>query len=195
MGRLLLGLARVLGVLLAGGVLGGLIGGVGGRLVMYLLIRLTPAADGVTSDDGFEMGRFTLSGSLNLVVVCTILGVVGAVLYLLVRWLLFGPWWFRVLSVTLAAGVGVGNIIVHTDGIDFSLLQPALVSVLAFVAMPAAYGAALTVVAERRLLACWPVPPKTGTVGNATLWVLRAVALVVGVLSLVDLAAKTVVVA
>jgi len=191
MGRLLVGLARIVGVLFAGAVLGALIGGVGGRLVMFLLIRLTPEADGVTSDDGFEMGRFTLSGSLNLVAICTILGVVGAVLYLLVRWLLFGPWWFRVLSVTLAAGVGVGNLLVHTDGIDFSLLQPALVSVLAFVAVPAAYGAALTVVAERRLLACWPVPPETGAVGNATLWVLRAVALVVGVLSLVDLVGKT----
>ncbi|OIJ28695.1 hypothetical protein UG56_000225 [Nocardioides luteus] len=182
-------------MLLAGAVLGALIGGVGGRLVMFLLVRLSPEADGVTSDDGFEMGRFTLSGSLNLVVVCTVLGAVGAVLYLLVRWLLFGPWWFRVLSVTLAAGVGVGNIIVHTDGLDFSLLQPALVSVLAFVAVPAAYGAALTVVAERRILACWPVPPETGTVGIATLWVLRAVALVVGVLSLVDLVGKTAVVA
>ncbi|MFE7225068.1 hypothetical protein ACFU7D_09820 [Nocardioides sp. NPDC057577] len=195
MGRVAAGLARVLAVLLAGGVLGALIGGVGGRVVMYLLVRLSPEADGVTSDDGFEMGRFTLDGSLNLVVVCTVLGVVGAVVYLIIRWLLFGPWWFRVLSVTLAAGVGVGNIIVHTDGVDFSLLQPALVSVLAFVAVPAAYGAALTVVAERWILTAWPVPPQTGAVGSATLWVLRAVALAVGVLSLVDLAGKTAVVA
>jgi len=195
MGGLVAGLARVLGVLVAGGVLGALIGGVGGRIVMYLLIRLTPAADGVTSDDGFEMGRFTLSGSLNLIVVCTILGVVGAVLYLLVRWLLFGPWWVRVLSVTLAAGVGVGNLLVHTDGVDFTLLEPALVSVLAFVAIPAAYGAALTVVAERWILAAWPVPPQTGTAGSATLWVLRALALVVGVLSLVDLAGKVAILA
>ncbi|MFD7073875.1 hypothetical protein ACFV9G_06655 [Nocardioides sp. NPDC059952] len=195
MGRVAAGLARVLAVLLAGGVLGALIGGAGGRVVMYLIIRLSPEAEGATSDDGFEMGRFTLDGSLNLVVVCTVLGVVGAVVYLIIRWLLFGPWWFRVLSVTLAAGVGVGNIIVHTDGVDFSLLQPALVSVLAFVAVPAAYGAALTVVAERWILAAWPVPPETGAVGSATLWVLRAVALAVGVLSLVDLAGKTAVVA
>lgn len=195
MRQLLAGPARILAVLLTGGVLGALIGGVGGRIVMYLLIRLSPEADGLISDDGFEMGRFTLSGSLNLVVICTVLGGVGAVLYLLIRWLLFGPWWFRVLSVTLAAGVGVGNLLVHTDGIDFSLLQPALVSVLAFVAVPAAYGAALTVVAERRILTAWPVPPRTGTAGSATLWVLRAVALAVGVLSLVDLVGKTAVVA
>lgn len=195
MGGLPAGLARVLGVLFAGGVLGALIGGVGGRIVMYLLIRLSPAADGVTSDDGFEMGRFTLGGSLNLVAVATILGVVGAVLYLLVRWLLFGPWWFRVLSVTLAAGVGVGNLLVHTDGVDFTLLEPALVSALAFIAVPAAYGAALTVVAERWLLAAWPVPPQTGTAGSAMLWVLRALALVVGVLSLVDLAGKVAILA
>ncbi len=195
MGRLLVGLARVLGVLLAGGALGALIGGVGGRLVMFLLLRLSPEADGVTSDDGFEMGRFTLSGSLNLVVVCAILGIVGAALYLVVRWLLFGPWWFRVFSVALASGVGVGNEIVHTDGLDFTLLQPALVSVLAFVAVPAACGAALTVVAERWILAAWPVPPETGPVGIATLWVLRAVALVVGVLSLVDLVRNTAILA
>jgi len=195
MGALATGLARLLAVLLAGGVLGALIGGVGGRIAMYLLILLTPKADGVTSDDGFEMGRFTLSGSLNLVAIATILGVAGAVLYLLIRWLLFGPGWFRVLSVTLAAGVGVGNLLVHTDGVDFTLLEPALVSVLPFVAIPAAYGAALTVVAERWILAAWPVPPQTGTAGSAALWVLRALALVVGVLSLVDLAGKVAILA
>ncbi|MER7556486.1 hypothetical protein ABTZ46_06060 [Nocardioides sp. NPDC126508] len=70
-----------------------------------------------------------------------------------------------------------------------------MVSVLAFVAVPAAYGAALTVVAERRILAAWPVPPETGRVGNATLWVLRAVALAVGVLSLVDLVSNAAILA
>jgi hypothetical protein len=188
-------LGRIAALLGTGAVLGALIGGVGGRIVMFLLIQLNPAADGVVSDDGFEMGRFTLEGSLSLIGAGAQLGFIGAVLYLLVRWLLFGPWWFRVFSVALASGVGAGNEIVHTGGLDFTLLQPALVSVLAFVAIPAAYGAALTVLAERRILAAWPVPPETGTVGSATLWILRAAALVVGVLSLVDLVGKAAAVA
>ncbi|MGH3334864.1 MAG: hypothetical protein ACRDOZ_03520 [Nocardioides sp.] len=43
---------------------GALAVGVLGRLAMLLLAQLNPLATGVTSDDGFEIGQFTLSGSL-----------------------------------------------------------------------------------------------------------------------------------
>ena len=43
------------------------------------------------SDDGFEMGQFTLSGSLNLLVVGAVLGAFGGVVYAGARHLTFGP--------------------------------------------------------------------------------------------------------
>ena len=56
-------------IVLTGLGLGVVIGGIGGRLAMYLLARLNPEATGVISDDGFVIGQFTLAGTLNLLVV------------------------------------------------------------------------------------------------------------------------------
>lgn len=173
-----------------GALLGVLVGGVGGRLVMYALVRVSPEAAGRVSDDGFEMGRFTVSGSLNLLLVGGFLGLVGGVIYALVRWLLLGPAWFRIGCVAAGAGVPVGNQIVHVDGVDFTLLQPAWLSVACFVALPALYGVALHLVVERRLLRAWPVPPTGPLPLVVVVWVARAAALAVGLLSLVDLVDK-----
>ena len=176
---------RLAAIPLVGAVLGVLVGGVLGRLVMFLLFLLSPGVEGVTSDDGFTMGQFTFSGSAQLLLAGAQLGFVGGIVYLGVRWLLFGPPWFRVASVALAAGVGVGAQLVHTDGIDFVLLQPVWVSVLAFVALPALYGALLTVVAEQRVLGGWGP-----TLTHPLAWALRALALVAGVLLSMQLLQK-----
>ena len=184
-------LARRLALVpLVGAALGVLVGGVVGRLVMYALVRVSPEAAGRVSDDGFEMGRFTLSGSLNLLLVGGFLGLVGGVIYALVRWLLFGPAWFRLVCVAAGAGVPVGNQIVHVDGVDFTLLQPPWLSVACFVAVPALYGVALHLVVERRLLSAWPVPPRGPLLLVVVVWVARAGALAVGLLSLADLVDK-----
>lgn len=59
----------------AGGAGGALVGGVGGRLAMFLL-RLTSdsAVRGLESDDGFVIGRFDLVSTLSLLVLTTVLG-------------------------------------------------------------------------------------------------------------------------
>lgn len=179
--------ARLGLVALTGAALGALIGGVLGRLAMFLLIRLNPEATGVVSDDGFRMGQFTVGGTAELIGGTAELGLVGAIIYIAVRWLLFGPGWFRVVCVALGAGIGVGSVLVHTDGVDFTLLRPAWLAIALFVAIPAAYGAALTLIAENRLLADWPVPPRRGTLRGAPLWVFRGGALGIGVASAVSL--------
>lgn len=133
----------------AGAAAGLVIGGVGGRLAMMLLARRNPGATGVLSDDGFEMGRFTASGTVNLLVVATLIGVLGGGIYSALRSLMIGPQWFRLLSITTGPAVVVGSMLVHTGGVDFTLLRPLGLAVGLFVLIPFAYALALTLLAER----------------------------------------------
>lgn len=132
--------------------------GVLSRLAMLLLIQLNPTVSGVTSDDGFVMGQFTLSGSLNLaLVVGPLFGIIGAGFYVALRGLAVGPPWFRLLSLSLGPGVVIGAILVHTDGVDFTMLDPVWLAVLLFVLVPTVYAALLHVLAERALAGPpWP---------------------------------------
>jgi hypothetical protein len=140
-----------LAVMAAAGVgLGALVGGVVGRLAMFVLARANPAATGTESDDGFEMGRFTLSGSLNLLIIGTLLGIVGAAVYAAVRWLQPSGLPLRIAATAACAGVGVGALLVHRDGVDFTVLDAPLAIAL-FVALPAAYGGLLAWIVETSL--------------------------------------------
>jgi hypothetical protein len=142
---------RLSAITLAGALLGLLVGGVGGRLAMMLLARLNPDATGITSDDGFRIGQFTVGATLNLLLIGTLFGLIGACVYALVRHLMIGPRWFEVLSIAGGPAVVVGAAIVHSDGVDFVLLEPAWLAIALFLAIPALYAALLTVVAERWL--------------------------------------------
>ena len=142
---------RLAAATVAGAVLGLLVGGVGGRLAMLLLAALNPEAAGVTSDDGFIMGRFTFSGTLSLLVVGTVIGILGGGIYFVLRGLLIGPRWFKILSISGAAAVVVGSLLVHVDGVDFTLLHPTWLAIALFVTIPGVYAALLTMLTERWL--------------------------------------------
>lgn len=151
--------ARVLATLtLVGAVAGAVSVGVLGRLAMMLLAVLNPEATGVRSDDGFLIGQFTLSGSLQLALAGVQLGVTGAFFYVVFRGLMVGPAWFRLLSISLGPGLVVGALVVHTDGVDFTALDPAWLAAALFVAVPTCYVAMLHVVGERLLAAGWAPP-------------------------------------
>lgn len=139
---------KLAAITVAGTVLGVLVGGVGGRLAMMLLAALNPRATGVTSDDGFTMGQFTIGGTAQLLGAAWQFGLLGAFAYALLRGLMIGPRWFRVMSVSVGSGVVVGALTVHTDGVDFTLLQPVPLTVGLFVAIPVVYAALLPLVAE-----------------------------------------------
>lgn len=141
------------------------------RLAMLLLARLNPAATGVTSDDGFVMGQFTLSGSLNLLLVAgPFFGVLGAGFYVALRGLRIGPGWFQLLSISLGPAIVVGAVIVHTTGVDFVLLEPLWLTVALFVLLPAVYVVMLSVIAER-LLERWPEPRRPIVAVGLLAWV------------------------
>lgn len=120
----------------AGGLGGLLVGGVGGRLAM-LLLRLTTerSIQGIESDDGFLMGRFTVGNSFSLLIVCTVLGSIGGLVVVFGR--PFFPGRYVLVGWPLAAAAIVGSIILRSDGVDFTILEPKLLAVLMFVAIPA----------------------------------------------------------
>ncbi len=133
---------ETLRVVVVGGIpVGILVVGVGSRLAM-LALRLTSPdrVRGIESDDGFEIGRFTLSGSYNLVLIGGAIGIIGAVAYQAVAPWLLGPTWFRRLTVAAAAGVVVGSMLVEPGGVDFTFLKPTWFAVALFVALPFVFG-------------------------------------------------------
>jgi hypothetical protein len=144
-------LRRLAAVTGAAAVSGLLVGAVASRLAMMLLAVMNPQATGVKSDDGFVMGQFTVSGTLNLVVVGTGIGVVGGGVYFVVRNLMIGPRWFQIASISAGAAVVVGSMLVHSEGVDFAVLKPTPLAVALFMLVPGLFAALLTVLAERWL--------------------------------------------
>jgi len=133
----------------AGLAAGFLVGGVGGRLAM-LLLRLTsdPYLHGLKTDDGFTIG--VVSGdTMFLLTFTAILGAIQGATYFLGRTVLperSGPWIWG----AFGCAVG-GSAILRPDGIDFTLLEPQLLAVSMFIAIPAGGAAATGLLAERWL--------------------------------------------
>lgn len=133
----------------AGFIAGVLIGGVGGRLAM-LALRLTshPSLHGVSTDDGFTIGRVSLQ-TLFLLGVTAGLGMAGGLFYLVVRRWIPSPW--RIPLMTLFSALVGGAGLIGPSAVDFTRLSPLPLAVALFVAIPAAYGAMMPWIAERLL--------------------------------------------
>ena len=143
-------LERLRVIVLAGVTLGVVVGGVGGRVAMGVLRLTSPdTVVGLTSDDGFEIGQVTLGGTYNLLLVGAAFGVLGAALHGLVSPWLIGPRWFEHVTVALGSGAVVGSMLVHTDGVDFTVLEPAWLAIACFVAIPALFGGLVGPTMER----------------------------------------------
>lgn len=128
-------------LVVAGIPVGVVVAGLGSRLAMLLLRLTSPdAVRGVQSDDDFTIGRFTLGGSYNLLVLGAAIGIIGAAAYQWVRPWLLGPWWLRRLTTALGSGVVVGSLLLHDDGIDFRALMPTWLAIGLFIALPALFG-------------------------------------------------------
>lgn len=119
-----------------------LIVGIGSRLAMLALRFTSPRwVRGIESDDGFTIGRFTLSGSYNLLMLGAVAGLLALIVYSFVEPFLLGPSWLQRATLASGSGAVVGSMLVHADGIDFNLLQPAWFAVALFVALPALFAA------------------------------------------------------
>lgn len=155
------------------------------RLAMSLLASRNPAAAGRLSDDGFEMGRVTLDGSVNLASVGIGIGIVGWLTYLVARPLLVGPTWFQWFSLSVPPAVVAASLVVHPGGVDFTVLQPLWLTVGLFVLVPAAYGPLVHATMLR--VAGTPAGAGLAARAPAAAWVLRAAFAALAVVSLVAL--------
>ena len=145
------GLRRLAAALTAGALAGFAIGGLGGRVAM-LILRLTsdPSLRGLPTDDDFTIGVIS-SATLFLLGFTTILGALGGAVYLAIRsWL---PEHARPWIVGGLAGLLVAPGIIRPGGIDFTRLEPLVLAVAMFVAIPVAYGVAVTRLADRWIAA------------------------------------------
>jgi hypothetical protein len=142
--RLALGVA-------AGAVTGLVVGGVWGRIFMFILASLNPEDHGVKTDDGFAMGQFTVGGTLNLFAATTIIGAIGGLVFLALRGLRIGPAWFRVASLALGAVLVLGAMMLHSDGIDFNRLQPVWLAVVLTLSVPLLYAVGVSWLGDRWL--------------------------------------------
>jgi len=133
----------------AGFLAGVVIGGVGGRLAM-LALRFTsdPSLRGVSTDDGFTIGRVSLQ-TLFLLGVTAGLGMAGGLFYLVVRRWIPSRWRIPLMTAFFALVGGAG--LIGPSAVDFALLSPLPLAVAFFVAIPAAFGATMPWIAERLL--------------------------------------------
>lgn len=147
-GQELVELLRI--AVVAGVSVGILVIGLGSRLAMFVLRVTSPGyVVGMESDDGFEMGRITLSGSYQLLALGAAVGVIGALGYIAVAPWLIGPGWFRRVTVGLTAGALVGSLVIVPGGIDFTVLEPTWLAVSFFVGLPVVSGILLTLAVDR----------------------------------------------
>jgi hypothetical protein len=137
----------------SGMLVGLVVGGIGGRLVMFVL-RLTSdeRLRGTQTDDDFEIGSFT-SSTIFLLVATVLLGAFAGVLYMGVR--RFVPPTWRSLAAGVLAGVIGGAVVLDDEGVDFTELDPLLFAVVAFVALPAMFGWLTSLLVERRMQRPW----------------------------------------
>lgn len=169
--KLVASITEELRVLIVAGIAYGVVvAGIGSRLAMFVLRVTSPdAVNGIQSDDDFTIGRFTLTGTYNLLLIGAAVGLIGAGVYRLVRQRLVGPVWFRRLTTGLASGVVVGSMLVHADGIDFRLLKPTWLAVGLFIALPAVFGVFIGPVVDR------VGRPDSSTRRGRALWILPIV--------------------
>lgn len=136
-------------LIVAGIPVGVVIAGVGSRLAMFLLRVTSPdSVVGLTSDDGFTIGRTTLGGTYNLLVLGAAVGIIGAGVYRMVAPWLIGPTWFRRLTTGMGAAAVVGSMLVHSNGIDFRVLKPVWLAIGLFVALPGVFGVVIGVAVD-----------------------------------------------
>lgn len=140
---------------ISGLVAGIVVGGLGGRLVMLVIAQLNRDAFGQLTEADAIIGRFTIEGTLALI----IFGGLSAGLAASALWVVVSPWvpwsgarrWLATMPVAVSLGA---FILVESTNIDFQIVGPTglvLALLLGLVALTGAATAWLDARLERRL--------------------------------------------
>lgn len=133
---------------LAGAISGFVWGGVGGRIAMRVVFLTSDdSVRGVTSDDGFKVGELSLL-TIELLILTGVLGAIAGAMFGLLRFLIAGPQWLVATGVGLATALAAGAGIVHTGGIDFTVLGPLWLTVGLFVLIPGIWGVSVVILTD-----------------------------------------------
>lgn len=140
---------------LAGLIAGIVVGGVGGRIVMSIAALLNPNATGLFTENGEVVGRFTVQGTVALIV----FGGLSASALGAVVWVVVSPWLpaagARRTLLMMPIAVAIGSfLLIESTNTDFLILRPTLLILALLIVLVALNGAAiawLDGILERRL--------------------------------------------
>lgn len=142
------GLRDTAAATLAGAAAGALTFGVGGRLAMRLSGALSPAhLQGVMTSEKGSVGLLTWGGTLQVIVLGAILGIMGAAFYLALKPAL--PTKRRGLVLALLSLLVVGGSALDVNNPDFRAFGNPLANILAFAALPLLWGPLMVHLDER----------------------------------------------
>lgn len=151
-GAALEALRTVVCVLSAGAVAGVLVAGLGGRLVMRLLAATSGStAQGALTEAGESVGEITFGGTVGFVIfVGLLLPVAAGLMFVPIRHVLPRSAWASgaLFGLFLVATLGVGDPL-SPDNVDFVILRPLALAVLAVVALGVLFGATFAALAAR----------------------------------------------
>ena len=132
--------------IVVGAILGAMFGGVGGRIVMRLIFLIDRETEGAETDFG-TIGEVTLGGSFTLLVLSTIAGIIGGVLYIgLRRWL---PWSGVARGVFFGLMMMFGPGVIALGEVDLQIAEPAVPILYMFVALIVLYGVCVALLTDR----------------------------------------------
>lgn len=132
--------------IVAGPICGAVIGGVGGRFVMRIVYLIDKSTDGAKTDFA-TVGEITVGGTFTLMILATLAGVIGGVLYVAVRrWL---PWSGVARGAFFGLLMMFGPGVIAVSEVDLQIFEPALPIFAMFVVLVVLYGVGVALLTDQ----------------------------------------------
>ncbi len=137
------------GAVVSGAIAGVISAGVGSRVVMRIIALADPSTDGLVTDADATVGDITFGGTINLLLLGTIAGVMGGVVYLGIRRWLPVPAAWKGLAYGFVTLLTVGQLLFDTHNVDFQLFEPVVMVIVLFAALFLVNGLIVGALMER----------------------------------------------